>query len=112
MQGLDIEGEEMNIVEILEECRDMVICWGTQVDDYYQEKWGFDEDLKEIDGWIAEAKAREAVNDLQAVKELEEHEETQYLNLIISMSTDCINYGITFKTYLNNLKLVLKKLGV
>ncbi len=52
----------MNIVKVLEECREMVIEWGTQVDSYFQKKWDLKADIKKLDEWIADEKVREHID--------------------------------------------------
>ena len=53
----------MGMVKILEECREMVIEWGTQVDSYFQEKWDLlKADIRQLDKWIADQKVKEAID--------------------------------------------------
>lgn len=47
----------MNIVRILEECKEMVECWGDYAPPYFKEKHNLAEDLDKLDKWIEEFKA-------------------------------------------------------
>ena len=61
----------MNIVKILEECRDMVNAWGSYTGEYFLEKHGFEKDIKQIDEWIAEAKVREHIDSVLPDEDIE-----------------------------------------
>ena len=43
---------DIDMVKILEECKDMVECWSDYASEYYREKHDLNGDLEKIDKWI------------------------------------------------------------
>jgi len=42
----------LTIVEILKECKEMILCWSDYANEYNREKHNLDGDIEKIDEWI------------------------------------------------------------
>jgi hypothetical protein len=91
----------MNILKILEECKDMVLCWSDYANDYFRKKHGLDDDLEQLDKWIEEAGNQsndingELLTAINYLNELLKHKDAE----IVRLQSQIIGESVKMKLY-------------